>query len=208
MNDLARTTILFGSLSIAYDDRVLVPRAWTTLQSRWAQELLATAPQGPVLELCSGVGHIGLLAVDGGERRLVCVDLDPVACEFAVGNARAAGRGELVEVHNVDLGAFVSDELFPLIVADPPWVPSQLVPCFPEDPVGAIDGGPDGLRLARECVRVIDRHLHAQGAALLQLGPEGQAAGIERELPPSLVVSDIRAHADGVVVMITRPGGR
>ena len=64
----------FGGLRIEYDARVLAPRAWTAAQSRWAAELIRTAPPGPVLELCAGAGHIGLLAVTLAPRPLVCVD--------------------------------------------------------------------------------------------------------------------------------------
>ena len=88
----------FGSLTIAFDDRVLRPRGWTTAQSEWAAELMLTAPGGPVLELCSGAGHIGLLAVAGSGRSLVCVDANPVACDYARANALQAGLAELVEV--------------------------------------------------------------------------------------------------------------
>lgn len=194
----------FGSLEIAYDGRVLAPREWTTLQSQWARELLASAPAGPVLELCSGVGHIGLLAVEGTDRRLVCVDLDPVACDFAVGNAAAAGRGDRVEVRNLALDAFVGNEVFAVVVADPPWVPRADVGRFPEDPVLAIDGGDDGLALARECVRVIDAHLHAQGTALLQVGSTDQASALAAELPDSLVIVEIREHLRGVLARLVR----
>ena len=40
----------FGGLTIAFDRRLLRPRPWTTLQSRWAAELLPSVPEGPVLE--------------------------------------------------------------------------------------------------------------------------------------------------------------
>ena len=66
---------------------MLAPREWTQTQALWANDLLAVVPPGPVLELCSGVGHLGLLAVHGTDRRLVCVDVDPVACAYAVDNA-------------------------------------------------------------------------------------------------------------------------
>ena len=72
----------FGGLRIRYDDRVLAPRDWTAAQSRWAAELIATAPPGPVLEVCAGAGHIGLLAVTLAPRPLVCVDADAVACQY------------------------------------------------------------------------------------------------------------------------------
>src|SRR5436189_110702 len=52
-----------GGLVFLHDERVLSPRPWTEAQSAWARELLEVVPDGPVLELCSGVGHIGLLAL-------------------------------------------------------------------------------------------------------------------------------------------------
>lgn len=206
--DLAPRSMTFGPLSIAYDDRVLTPRPWTVLQSEWARELLATAPPGPVLELCSGAGHIGLLAVHGTDRRLVCVDVDPVACGYAELNARAAGLDGRVEIRNTAMEDLAPGELFPVIVADPPWVRTEQVDCFPADPVRAIDGGSDGLALARQCVAAIDRHLDPRGAALLQLGSLDQARSLRAELPDSLRMSDVRAEAgSGLVLLLQRPEG-
>lgn len=203
----APLTMAFGPLSISYDDRVLTPRPWTQLQARWAAEILEEAPPGPVLELCSGAGHIGLLAVHGTDRRLVCVDVDPVACGFARRNADAAGRGGLVEVRNLAVDDFASDEQYPLIVADPPWVLSEHLACFPADPALAIDGGDDGLALARRCVAVIDQQLHPDGAALLQLGSVVQLETLTGELPSGLVAADVRAEPGrGLVVRLVRPG--
>ena len=90
------TLMEFGTLAITFDDRVLRPRKWTAAQSEWAAELMATAPAGPVLELCAGVGHIGLLSVAAADRRLVCVDANPVACDHARANAAAAGMADRV----------------------------------------------------------------------------------------------------------------
>ncbi|HWJ08334.1 MAG TPA: class I SAM-dependent methyltransferase [Nocardioides sp.] len=204
--DLAPRAMPFGPLTIAFDERVLTPRPWTVLQSEWARELLDEVPEGPVLELCSGAGQIGLLAVHGTDRRLVCVDADPVACGYAVVNARAAGRGDLVEVRNVVLDRLPAGESYPLVVADPPWVRTEQVGRFPADPLVAIDGGGDGLDLARQCVAAIDRHLHEAGAALLQLGSREQAQALRDELPPTLVAGDVRAEPGrGVVLLLRRP---
>ena len=73
--------LAFGPLTIAFDERVLRPREWTAAQSAWAADLMTSAPDGPVLELCSGAGHIGLLAVLLSSRPLVCVDASSVACD-------------------------------------------------------------------------------------------------------------------------------
>lgn len=175
------STLDFGPLTIAYDDRVLRPRRWTRAQAQWGADLARDLPPGPVLELCCGAGHIGLLAVHGSDRTLVAVDLDPDACRWTERNA--ATNGIAVEVREGPLSAAARPgELFALILADPPWVPSAAVDRFPEDPLTAIDGGHDGLSVARECVQVISGHLAAGGAALLQLGDEDQLDRLAPEL--------------------------
>jgi methylase of polypeptide subunit release factors len=199
----------FGGLDIRFDDRVLHPREWTIAQSRWAAELLEPAPDGPVLELFAGVGHIGLAAVVATERRLVQVDLNPVACDLARHNAEAAGLSDRVEVREGRIDAVLgSDERFRVVIADPPWVPSSGVHEFPDDPSIAIDGGSDGLDLARTCCSVIDRHLDTGGAAVLQVGTPEQARAVDGHLSRTstsgLRVADTREHERGVLALLAR----
>src|SRR4051794_36766883 len=59
----AEECVEFGPIMVRFDGRVLRPRPWTLAQSRWAAEAARTAPPGPILELCAGVGQIGLAAV-------------------------------------------------------------------------------------------------------------------------------------------------
>ena len=199
-------TITFGTLEIAFDDRIIRPRPWTVMQSQWAAEMVADAPEGPVLELCSGAGHIGLLAVAGGDRHLVCVDADPVACGFARTNAETAGLAERVEVRCGRLEeALGRDERFAVVIADPPWVRREQTDDHPEDPLLAIDGGDDGLEVARACLRVIGRHLLAGGSAVLQLGTPEQVETLRAE--PSvesgaLVLGEVRTSERGVLVRV------
>jgi release factor glutamine methyltransferase len=199
-------TIAFGPLQIEFDDRVLRPRPWTAAQSHWAAELLADVPDGPVLELCSGAGQIGLLAVHGSSRRLVCVDLNPVACDFARANAAAAGMQDQVEVREGRAAQVLrDDERFPLVIADPPWVPTAGTSRFPEDPLLAIDGGDTGLDVARECVATIEQHLLPGGRAVLQLGTTDQAQEVSRWLADGLSVTRVETFGErGVLVQLER----
>ena len=200
--------LAFGPLTIAFDERVLRPREWTAAQSAWAAELMATAPPGPVLELCSGAGHIGLLAVLVSSRPLVCVDASTAACDYARANAVAAGIADRVEVREGRLETAVrDDELFPVVIADPPWVPAADTGRFPEDPLTAIDGGADGLDVARACLAVVDRHLAPGGSAVLQVGTTAQVDVLASE--PSfaegrLAVVEVRQEERGVLVRIDR----
>lgn len=200
----------FGELTIAYDHRVLEPRPWTVAQSRWVSDLLADAPEGPVLEVCTGAGHIGLLALRDHERDLVLVDLDEAACDFARANADAAGMGDRVSVRCGRMDEVVSnDEWFAAIVADPPWVSTSDLGRYPDDPRLAIDGGESGLDLVWACVDVITRHLADGGFAVLQVGPGSQADAVEahvgrhREL--NLRYESRQVHDRGVLVHLSRP---
>jgi len=201
-------TTSFGGLTIVHDERVLTPRTWTLHQSRWALELLEGLPDGPVLELCSGAGQIGLVVAAGTTRHLVCVDVDPVAARYTRSNAVLAGVDDRVEMRARPLhGALDAAERFPLILADPPWVSREDVIRFPEDPVTAIDGGPGGgLDVARECLRVIGGHLAAHGLALVQLGSTDQVAALAAEIDEEgLRVSAVRTFGDrGVLVLLAR----
>lgn len=197
-------TTRFGSLEISYDDGVLWPRPWTAQQSHWAADLLATAPAGPVLELCAGAGQIGLLAISLRARPLVCVDSSAQACADARRNAAAAGLGELVEVRERRLEeAAEPEERFAMVIADPPWVPSAEIGRFPDDPPDSIDGGPDGLDVARSCLRVATRHLLPDAPVLLQLGGRDQARMLAAGLT-GLRVHEVRDGEGGVLVLLRR----
>ena len=202
----------FGGLAVSFDDRVIRPRQWTTAQSYWAADRLRHAPPGAVLELCAGVGHIGLLAVADTSRPLVLVDLDETACGYARVNARAAHPDRTVEVRCGRMDEVLSaEERFIAIIADPPWVPTAGTAAFPEDPLTAIDGGPDGMDIAWACVDVAARHLADQGWLLLQLGTPEQADAVDARLARApqlaLEVVEVRDYGEsGVLVSIARSG--
>lgn len=196
-------TLAYGPLTISWHPGVLEPRPWTAAQSRWAAELSADLPAGPMLELCSGAGHIGLLAAYLTERSLVCVDVSPDACALTWLNAAEAGLSDRVEVREGAMDAVLApDERFGLVIADPPWVTSEQVAAFPEDPRLAIDGGTDGLEVARLCLEVSEAHLAQGGLLVLQLGTEAQAATLSTEAELRLV--DVRQEERGVLALWRR----
>lgn len=175
----------FGQLRIHFDDRVLRPRNWTVAQATWAAELMHASGSARMLELCTGAGQIGLLALALGPEstRLVAVDASPVACGFARHNSEVAGLSERVEVREGPMDQVLDDdERFDIVIADPPWVERGLVTQFPDDPLVAIDGGPDGLDVAWACLELAERHLEAGGSLLLQLGSPSQVDRVDAQL--------------------------
>ncbi|MBO9521858.1 MAG: methyltransferase [Nocardioidaceae bacterium] len=194
----------FGPLTIGFDERVLTPRPWTVRQSEWGAWLLDELPPGPVLELCCGAGQIGLLATYGSDRALVQVDRSEAACAWAAENAARAGRETDVRKASLE-DALEADERFALVLADPPWVPHDAIARYPEDPPEAIDGGEDGLDLARQCVGVVARHLLPGGRAILQLGTEAQLVALRpavREAGLRVVAQQVVAPRGGVLLQL------
>ncbi|MDO9377647.1 MAG: RsmD family RNA methyltransferase [Nocardioidaceae bacterium] len=193
-------TLAFDGLEIAWDERVLEPRPWTVAQPHWLAELAVDAPPGRALELFSGAGHMGLALARATGRPTVLADLNPVACDFIRANAEAAGL--VVEVRHAAVGRTVLEgETFALALVDPPWVATADLTQFPEDPVLAIDGGHDGLALAREAVGVVSRCLAPGGHAVLQMGHPEQVDELWR------TIGDAAGDLELVTVRDHRPGG-
>lgn len=178
-----RSTCDFGPIAVDFDERVLAPRPWTLAQSQWAAELADRAQPGPILELCAGAGQIGLAAAVLADRDLVQVEADPRAAAYARSNALRAGFGERTEVRTTRLEtALRTEERFPLIIADPPYLPTASLGRWPQDPVTAIDGGADGLDVITACLQVAGEHLSAGGSLLLQVAGPVQAEQVRRLL--------------------------
>lgn len=197
-------TIEFAGGVIGYDERVLAPRPWTEAQSRWARELVSDGSPVRVLELCAGAGHIGLAAVQRTSHELVQVDRNPVACAWAQVNATVWGID--VDVRCASMAdAFAPGETFGLILADPPWVPTDLVDRFPGDPREAIDGGADGLDIAIDCVEVIADRLTPGGHAIIQLGNVEQVRQLESfAAARHLRIVEARPYTSGALAHLQR----
>jgi release factor glutamine methyltransferase len=211
---IERESIEFGPLTITFDDRVLRPRPWTAAQSAWAADLVQTYSPGPrILELCSGAGHIGLLALSLVSERhpaasLVAVDLNPAACAYTLMNATAAGLEDQIDVRQATIDeALYTFETFDLVIADPPWVPSADIGQYPDDPELAIDGGDDGLAVTWPCVQAARMHLAVGGAMVLQLGTSAQVAGLRERLQADgdpLRIIAVQEHEGGVLLHLAR----
>ncbi len=152
---------------------VLVPRPETELI---VEAVLGSKTTAPVRVLDVGTGS-GCLAVTFALERpawsVVATDVSMAALEVAKRNAdRLAAHVVLV---GSDLAAGLSGT-FGLVTANLPYVPSGAMAGLPaevrHDPVGALDGGPDGLDLIRRLVADLPGLLAAGGTALLELGED------------------------------------
>ena len=144
----------FWSLPFWITPHVLVPRpdTETLIEVVLARGgAVTTKPgQGRVLDLCTGSGAIAVsLLHELPELTGVATDLSPEAVAVAVRNAERNGVSARLEVRQGDLWAPVAGEQFDLVVSNPPYVASEVIPTLSAEvraePRMALDGGPDGL---------------------------------------------------------------
>lgn len=153
------------------DTEVLVETALEELRRRG----LGEAPLR-ILDLCTGSGCILLsllheLRNAGG----LGTDLSEEALEAARENAVRLGLQERAAFRQGDLWEPVGDERFDLIVSNPPYVPTEVIPTLePEvrcgEPYAALDGGEDGLVFYRRIMREAAGHLKPSGIIIVESG--------------------------------------
>jgi release factor glutamine methyltransferase len=167
----------FRGLRIAVSAGVFVPRRRTELL---VEEAIALARTGAVVvDLCCGSGALGVaVAASVDDVELHAADVDPAAVACAAGNlARVGGRA-----YRGDLFAALPAELrgrVDLLLANVPYVPSDAIALMPpearlHEARVALDGGADGLQVARRVIADVPRWLAPAGSLLFETS-EGQA---------------------------------
>lgn len=185
----------FCGLRIAVEPGVFVPRRRTELLVREASAW--TGPGAVVVDLCCGSGAVAAALLAAAPAIDVhAADADPTAVRCARRNLPPD------RVYEGDLDAALPAGLcgrVDVLVANAPYVPTAAIPTMPpeardhEHPI-ALDGGPDGLDVARRIAAAAPRWL-APGGHLLIETSERQApvlAGVfgAQGLIPWVVRSD------------------
>jgi len=143
---------------------------------------------GPtIVELCTGSGAVAVaLATELPTARILATDVSWRALRVARANAEQHGVAQRITFLRGDLCCALDGHLpegsADLVVANPPYIPtSELVTLMPEvqwEPRLALDGGADGLRVAREIVETSPARIRPGGFLLLEIGAE-QAEAVQ-----------------------------
>lgn len=165
---------------------VFVPRRRTALLVHVAQQrarAVAASGRSPVVvDLCCGSGGVGLVVASRVPGSVLhAVDLDPVAVACAAANLAAVGG----VAHLGDLDAPLPEALrgrVDVLVANAPYVPTAAIAGMPpeareHEAIVALDGGDDGLDVARRVVALAPRWLAPDGVLTVECG-QGQASAL------------------------------
>jgi len=172
----------FFGLPMEVSPDVLIPRSDTEVLVETAlRALVGRKMDARILDLCSGSGCIGCaLAHELPAARVVQVDISDAALEISRRNAR---RNRLNRVIALKADALKKPPMsigsFDLIVSNPPYVPSFEILTLDSsvrdfEPLGALDGGEDGLMFYRAIIRHWRHVLRPGGWLMFEVG-ENQA---------------------------------
>lgn len=166
----------FRGVRVRLTDSVLVPRPETETLVEWALALLPAPGSRRLLAIDVGTGSGCIACALASERAdldVVAVDVSPAAAAVARENVRALDLAGRVKVLAADLFAGLRDIRADLIVSNPPYLPSALMPELPpevriHEPRLALDGGSDGLAVIRRIATAARSYLRPSGALVLE----------------------------------------
>lgn len=174
----------FYGRDFAVSPAVLIPRPETELLIEVV--LSKVGPQDlskvRILDLCTGSGCIGLtLAAELKQATVMLTDISEAALNVARDNGARLGVLDRVVFKQGDLFEAVGNEVFDVVVSNPPYIETltiaQLSADVQNEPIGALDGGPDGLEFYRRIAQGHSRHLAVGGFVAVEIG-HGQGAAV------------------------------
>ncbi|MEU8347942.1 HemK2/MTQ2 family protein methyltransferase [Spirillospora sp. NPDC048832] len=159
----------------------------------------ALAPGARVLEVGTGTGAVAMAAAQGGAAQVVAVDVSARAVLTARLNALVHGLP--VQVLHGDLFDPVADQVFDVIVANPPYVIGETDPASVRGAARAWEAGADGRVILDWICAQAWEHL-APGGALLIV--QSSLSGV----PTTLAALRERGMQAHVVARRREPFGR
>ena len=189
----------FRSLTLAVDERVLIPRPETELL---VELVLTRQPRGVAMDIGTGSGAIAIaLATEGKYERVVATDISDDALDVARANAAASQAN--VDFHCVSREmSQVSRCTYDVVVSNPPYIAYSEANELPADvrdwePAVALFSGRNGLAATSAIVQQAAVALKTGG--LLALEVDVRRASLVAEL----VASDGRYENVGIELDLT-----
>ena len=180
----------FYGLPFTVTPDVLIPRMDTeVLVECVVRAIKAFGMKGRVLDLCCGSGCIACaVASELPASRVVAADISLPALDIARLNIRANNLASRIITFHADARTWppMSIGTFDVIASNPPYIASEEILTLDSsvrdyEPLGALDGGEDGLDFYRDIIKYWTITLRPNGMMMFEVG-EGQADAVKQML--------------------------
>jgi release factor glutamine methyltransferase len=192
----------FRNITLSVGKGVFVPRPETEWVTQFAVDAAKASgtPEPIVFDLCAGSGAIGLaIASEVPNAQVIGIEKSAEAFEYAAANyKKLAPQNGTALLGDLTQSPSEFDGLVDVVISNPPYIPSQMVPIYPEvalhDPGLALYGGDDGLEVIRVVSQTAKRLLHPGGTLVIE------HADMQGEAVRHLLLNDgwrqVRTHQD------------
>ena len=174
----------FMGLSFEVNPSVLIPRQDTeTLVEQALMEAAEMTRPLRILDLCSGSGAIAVSVAHAlPEADVTAADLSEASLKTARRNAESNNVADRIAFLRTDMFSAFREKAdrgehaaFDLILCNPPYIPTEVIPTLQREitehePVGALDGGADGLDFYRILAEEAWRFLEPGGVLIVEIG--------------------------------------
>jgi release factor glutamine methyltransferase len=193
----------FRSLTLAVDERVLIPRPETELLVDLVLGARRNQPGGVAVDVGTGSGALALaLASEGAFERVIATDVSSDAVDLARWNGECL-RHRLRAVLEFRTGAGLAPlaaERADVLVCNPPYIAydeTQELPSSVRDwePAHALVCGDEGLAMTRRLIHDAPRHLHHGGLLALEVDAR-RAAEVAASCQANGAYRDVCVHRD------------
>ena len=195
----------FRHLVLRVKRGVFIPRPETEVLVDVALEAISSLDEPLVIDLCTGSGAVAVsLAYEHPGARVLATDVSEHAFEAARQNSLYAGVDERVQLSHGSLFEPVSREYLgrmDVVVSNPPYIPTEDVRSLPEEvlayePMEALDGGADGLDVARKIASEALEWLKPGGLLAMEVD-ETRAQAMAEEMQDSYECVAVRKDLTG-----------
>ncbi len=180
----------FYGLPFTVTPDVLIPRMDTeVLVACVVRAIKAFGMKGRVLDLCCGSGCIACaVASELPAARVVAADISLPALDIARKNIKDNKLASRIITIHADAKTWppMSIGSFDVIASNPPYIASEEILTLDSsvrdhEPLGALDGGEDGLDFYRAIIKYWTITLRPNGMMMFEVG-EGQADAVKKML--------------------------
>lgn len=166
----------FMGLEFYVDENVLIPQPDTEILVEEVIDISKRECKKKILDLCTGSGAIGIsIANSISECNITLSDISKEALEVAKENCINHKVEDRVNIIQSDLFENIDENnKFDIIVSNPPYIKTDVIKILDKEvqnePILALDGGEDGLKIYRRIVNEAYKFLETDGYLCLEIG--------------------------------------